>query len=201
MEEARRKEEEATLALLAASTAQRVSKVSSSSSSSDSEEEIQRPKTPVVEKVEAALAQSAFNGDNISEHEVEIQRRTSSSSSETSHTMAPVNVDPELLEIQEPKEDEAAIRRMKLLEVSSTLGLFPICCQTLWIVSGLFVEKKTRSVFLPCVMFCILYHVIHHGEVIDSYNTYMFSSFLQLKTKIDVMLIKFHYCPRIYSRQ
>ncbi|ROT73688.1 putative moesin/ezrin/radixin-like 1 isoform X1 [Penaeus vannamei] len=35
---------------------------------------------------------------------------------ETSHTMAPVNVDPELLEIQEPKEDEAAIRRMKLLE-------------------------------------------------------------------------------------
>ncbi|XP_047477926.1 moesin/ezrin/radixin homolog 1-like [Penaeus chinensis] len=114
VEEARRKEEEATLALLAASTAQRVSKASSSSSSSsDSEEEMHRPKTPVVEKVEAALAQSAYNGNDF--FEAEVQRRSSSSSSE-SHTMEPVNVEPELLEIQEPKEDEAAIRRMKLLE-------------------------------------------------------------------------------------
>ncbi|XP_037788265.1 moesin/ezrin/radixin homolog 1-like [Penaeus monodon] len=115
VEEARRKEEEATLALLAASTAQRVSKVSSSSSSSDAEEEMHRPKTPVVEKVEAALVQSAYNGNDFFEPEAEVKRRSSSSSSE-SHTMAPVNVKPELLEIQEPKEDEASIRRMKLLE-------------------------------------------------------------------------------------
>ncbi|XP_042865827.1 moesin/ezrin/radixin homolog 1-like [Penaeus japonicus] len=113
VEEARRKEEEATLALLTASTVQKASAISSSSSSSEDEAEILRPKTPVVEKVEATLAQSAFNGHDFYEAEAE---RRSSSSSEESHTMEPVDVKPELLEIQEPKQDSDAIKRMKLLE-------------------------------------------------------------------------------------
>lgn len=143
VEEARRKEEEATLALLNASTARRASKQSVSSSDSDEEakkkseslyeNEYSAEKSEIslyenaysAEKTEASLAQSAYSGSSLYENtepayngfiEENERRRRSSSSSSDSHTMGPVNVKPELLEIQEPKQDSASERRMKMLE-------------------------------------------------------------------------------------
>ncbi|KAG7162208.1 moesin/ezrin/radixin homolog 1-like [Homarus americanus] len=112
VEEARRKEEEATLALLNASTVRRVSKQSSSSSENEDERSHRD-----FRKMEDMPQQSSYNGDIFGD-----DRRKSLSSNNTSrsatpsasfHTMDTLSFDSE---IHEPKQDNADVKRMKLLE-------------------------------------------------------------------------------------
>nr|XP_053641844.1 moesin/ezrin/radixin homolog 1-like [Cherax quadricarinatus] len=122
VEEARRKEEEATLALLTASTVRRLSKQSSSSSSSssssESEHEARRKDFP---RMETAVQQSSYNGGIGTIYDYEGKDKSLSSTntsrsatpSAASHAMETISVNSEILE---PKQDNSAFRRMKLLE-------------------------------------------------------------------------------------
>lgn len=152
VEEARRKEQEATLALTTAATMRRMS--SSSSSSSEEEKRKFAHKTEstyqqnsflandvenrrMVDRMDVTMQQSAYNGDlyggfgraeTIDNHSLSRKSSSSSESSKSnrsrpmsiydrgSHEMAQVHLEPEQVEIHDPKQDSAAFRRMKLLE-------------------------------------------------------------------------------------
>lgn len=114
MEEARRKEEEATVALLAASAAPRLSKRLSSSSSSSSESEAE-DKVKDVRRMEATVQQSSYNGDVFAEKGSSSNSSRSATPSNTFHAQAMTNIN---TEFTEPKQDSSTVRRMKLLEVS-----------------------------------------------------------------------------------